>query len=165
MKVCLSCLLAGRRNVAWSTTIIGVTSSAAASIKKLDFFFFIIPTTSLVHSSRCTQPKVNFREKEKQVLDNILGPGRYDARIRPSGENGTGEYNNLAEKCECRVEKKKEIKRKGKQRYITGQRKDIHRTFWREKLKLRQVRRIECAIQTRSIVVVNATQTTSARIH
>jgi len=36
--------------------------------------------------------KVNFREKEKQVLDNILGPGRYDARIRPSGENGTGEY-------------------------------------------------------------------------
>jgi len=41
---------------------------------------------------RCTQAKVNFREKEKQVLDNILGPGRYDARIRPSGENGTGEY-------------------------------------------------------------------------
>lgn len=35
--------------------------------------------------------KVNFREKEKQVLDQILGPGRYDARIRPSGVNGTGE--------------------------------------------------------------------------
>jgi hypothetical protein len=34
---------------------------------------------------------VNFREKEKQVLDQILGPGRYDARIRPSGANGTGE--------------------------------------------------------------------------
>jgi anionic glutamate receptor len=34
---------------------------------------------------------VNFREKEKQVLDQILGPGRYDARIRPSGINGTGE--------------------------------------------------------------------------
>ncbi|KDR19247.1 hypothetical protein L798_06303, partial [Zootermopsis nevadensis] len=32
---------------------------------------------------------VNFREKEKQVLDQILGPGRYDARIRPSGINGT----------------------------------------------------------------------------
>ncbi|XP_066599786.1 glutamate-gated chloride channel [Prorops nasuta] len=43
----------------------------------------------LLHPSRCTQAKVNFREKEKQVLDNILGPGRYDARIRPSGENGT----------------------------------------------------------------------------
>jgi anionic glutamate receptor len=35
---------------------------------------------------------VNFREKEKQVLDQILGPGRYDARIRPSGINGTGEW-------------------------------------------------------------------------
>lgn len=34
---------------------------------------------------------MNFREKEKQVLDQILGPGRYDARIRPSGINGTGE--------------------------------------------------------------------------
>ncbi|XP_018394154.1 PREDICTED: uncharacterized protein LOC108772974 [Cyphomyrmex costatus] len=43
----------------------------------------------LLHPSRCKEPKVNFREKEKQVLDNILGPGRYDARIRPSGENGT----------------------------------------------------------------------------
>ncbi|KAL6260931.1 hypothetical protein P5V15_008459 [Pogonomyrmex californicus] len=44
----------------------------------------------LLHPSRCTREiKVNFREKEKQVLDNILGPGRYDARIRPSGENGT----------------------------------------------------------------------------
>jgi len=32
---------------------------------------------------------VNFREKEKEVLDQILGPGRYDARIRPSGENAT----------------------------------------------------------------------------
>lgn len=38
---------------------------------------------------------VNFREKEKEVLDDILGPGRYDARIRPSGENGTGEYMNV----------------------------------------------------------------------
>nr|CAD7398598.1 unnamed protein product [Timema poppensis] len=38
---------------------------------------------------RCNQGKVNFREKEKQVLDQILGPGRYDARIRPSGVNGT----------------------------------------------------------------------------
>ncbi|XP_021920383.1 glutamate-gated chloride channel isoform X3 [Zootermopsis nevadensis] len=37
----------------------------------------------------CAQGTVNFREKEKQVLDQILGPGRYDARIRPSGINGT----------------------------------------------------------------------------
>ena len=39
---------------------------------------------------RCANSKMNFREKEKQVLDHILGPGSYDARIRPSGENGTG---------------------------------------------------------------------------
>ncbi|XP_075223267.1 glycine receptor alpha 1 isoform X2 [Lycorma delicatula] len=35
------------------------------------------------------QQKINYREKEKQVLDQILGPGSYDARIRPSGVNGT----------------------------------------------------------------------------
>lgn len=34
---------------------------------------------------------INFREKEKKVLDQILGAGKYDARIRPSGINGTGE--------------------------------------------------------------------------
>ncbi|XP_046397665.1 glutamate-gated chloride channel isoform X2 [Ischnura elegans] len=38
---------------------------------------------------RGNAPKPNYREKEKQVLDQILGPGRYDARIRPSGVNGT----------------------------------------------------------------------------
>lgn len=38
---------------------------------------------------RCI-PKVNYRHKEKEVLDQILGPGSYDARIRPSGVNGTG---------------------------------------------------------------------------
>lgn len=39
----------------------------------------------------CSYSKINFREKEKEILDQILGPGRYDARIRPSGVNGTGE--------------------------------------------------------------------------
>jgi len=34
-------------------------------------------------------PRVNFREKEKKILDQILGAGKYDARIRPSGINGT----------------------------------------------------------------------------
>uniref|UniRef100_A0A182VYU6 Uncharacterized protein n=1 Tax=Anopheles minimus TaxID=112268 RepID=A0A182VYU6_9DIPT len=37
--------------------------------------------------------KVNFREKEKKILDQILGAGKYDARIRPSGINGTGTFN------------------------------------------------------------------------
>ncbi|XP_017781660.1 PREDICTED: glutamate-gated chloride channel isoform X2 [Nicrophorus vespilloides] len=43
----------------------------------------------VVHVVVCTNVKINFREKEKEVLDQILGPGRYDARIRPSGLNGT----------------------------------------------------------------------------
>jgi len=34
--------------------------------------------------------KVNFREKEKQILDKILGANHYDRRIRPSGLNSTG---------------------------------------------------------------------------
>lgn len=45
--------------------------------------------------------KINFREKEKKVLDQILGQGKYDARIRPSGINGTGEF------VKCLDEKKK----------------------------------------------------------
>ncbi|XP_003702973.1 glycine receptor alpha 1 isoform X4 [Megachile rotundata] len=52
----------------------------------------LVLLTVLLHPSRCVsamKPPTNFREKEKQVLDNILGPGRYDARIRPSGENAT----------------------------------------------------------------------------
>ena len=28
--------------------------------------------------------------QEKRILDNILGSGSYDSRIRPPGENGTG---------------------------------------------------------------------------
>lgn len=44
----------------------------------------------LITWNRCTNAKINFREKEKEVLDQILGAGMYDARIRPSGVNGTG---------------------------------------------------------------------------
>ncbi|XP_065165100.1 glutamate-gated chloride channel isoform X2 [Atheta coriaria] len=45
----------------------------------------------VLHFSFCANVKVNFREKEKEILDQILGPGRYDARIRPAGVNGTGD--------------------------------------------------------------------------
>lgn len=31
----------------------------------------------------------NFRAVEKQILDSIIGEGRYDSRIRPSGANST----------------------------------------------------------------------------
>ncbi|XP_031836866.1 glycine receptor alpha 1 isoform X1 [Nomia melanderi] len=56
----------------------------------LKLLLLLVLITVLLHPSRCTQDKgQTFREKEKQVLDNILGPGRYDARIRPSGENET----------------------------------------------------------------------------
>ncbi|XP_067133557.1 glutamate-gated chloride channel-like [Centruroides vittatus] len=33
--------------------------------------------------------KENFREIEKRILDSIIGPGRYDSRIRPLGVNNT----------------------------------------------------------------------------
>ncbi|KAL3289516.1 hypothetical protein HHI36_022933 [Cryptolaemus montrouzieri] len=54
-------------------------------ITNILFLFFIY----LLHMTTCTNVKINFREKEKELLDQILGPGRYDARIRPSGVNGT----------------------------------------------------------------------------
>ena len=28
---------------------------------------------------------INFREKEKEILDQIIGSDRYDSRIRPAG--------------------------------------------------------------------------------
>jgi hypothetical protein len=41
-----------------------------------------------------SQAKTNIREKEKQILDKLLG-NVYDRRIRPSGANGTGKYKRL----------------------------------------------------------------------
>ena len=43
----------------------------------------------LFHFCRSRIEKINYRQKEKQVLDDILGKG-YDKRIRPSGKNDTG---------------------------------------------------------------------------
>ncbi|XP_052864789.1 glutamate-gated chloride channel isoform X5 [Anopheles bellator] len=48
------------------------------------FYFACLCSASLANNA-----KVNFREKEKKILDQILGAGKYDARIRPSGINGT----------------------------------------------------------------------------
>ncbi|XP_073998267.1 glycine receptor alpha 1 isoform X5 [Rhodnius prolixus] len=53
------------------------------------YTYLIVIVLCLPHICRCIQPKINYREKEKQVLDQILGPTSYDARIRPSGINGT----------------------------------------------------------------------------
>ena len=52
-------------------------------------------------SCRANNAKVNFREKEKKILDQILGAGKYDARIRPSGINGTGKASLLCPVCVC----------------------------------------------------------------
>ncbi|XP_017765518.1 PREDICTED: glutamate-gated chloride channel isoform X2 [Eufriesea mexicana] len=50
----------------------------------------LVLLTVLPLPSRCAaEVPVNYRAKEKEVLDKILGPGRYDARIRPNGENVT----------------------------------------------------------------------------
>ena len=47
---------------------------------------------NLFNNSRTLQQSrmINYREEEKRILDEILGKGVYDNRIRPSGTNGTG---------------------------------------------------------------------------
>ncbi|EAT45738.1 AAEL002991-PA [Aedes aegypti] len=54
------------------------------------YFWAIFYFACLCSASLANNAKVNFREKEKKILDQILGAGKYDARIRPSGINGTG---------------------------------------------------------------------------
>ncbi|XP_011305255.1 glutamate-gated chloride channel isoform X5 [Fopius arisanus] len=49
----------------------------------------VVVLITLLHLPRCSLGKVDYRSKEKEVLDEILGEKKYDARIRPSGENGT----------------------------------------------------------------------------
>ncbi|XP_075984302.1 glycine receptor alpha 1 isoform X11 [Anticarsia gemmatalis] len=60
-------------------------------IRRPSCALIILLVLYFTHPTECIQNngKINFREKEKQILDQILGPGRYDARIRPSGINGT----------------------------------------------------------------------------
>ncbi|KAL9697261.1 hypothetical protein quinque_000702 [Culex quinquefasciatus] len=55
------------------------------------YFWAIFYFACLCSASLANNAKVNFREKEKKILDQILGAGKYDARIRPSGINGTEE--------------------------------------------------------------------------
>ncbi|KAJ6635008.1 Glutamate-gated chloride channel, partial [Pseudolycoriella hygida] len=56
-------------------------------------FLWIFYLACLCSASLANNAKINFREKEKKVLDQILGQGKYDARIRPSGINGTESQN------------------------------------------------------------------------
>lgn len=59
---------------------------------RLSRFSFIVQVAILLclleKSAWSRIEKVNYRQKEKQVLDDILGKG-YDKRIRPSGKNDT----------------------------------------------------------------------------
>ena len=43
--------------------------------------------------------EVNYRMEEAKILDKIMGPDSYDARIRPSGINGTGEKTHSVTAC------------------------------------------------------------------
>ena len=38
-----------------------------------------------VRAMRRLTRTINFREKEKEILDQIIGSDRYDSRIRPAG--------------------------------------------------------------------------------
>ena len=44
-------------------------------------------------TSRLRLEEPNFRQKEKEILDHVLGMERYDSRIRPAGmQNDTSKY-------------------------------------------------------------------------
>lgn len=82
--------------------------SPCANFKPLNKFGYLPTLPGTPYNSHsiyrsCTNVKINFREKEKEVLDQILGPGRYDARIRPSGVNGTGKRLSPKEILPCRA--------------------------------------------------------------
>jgi len=47
------------------------------------------PRRGLFSSLGARSGKVNYREEEKKILDNVMGAEIYDARIRPSGINKT----------------------------------------------------------------------------
>jgi len=50
----------------------------------------IFKPNSLFSLGRVKKNEVNYRMEEAKILDKIMGPDSYDARIRPSGINGTG---------------------------------------------------------------------------
>ena len=54
-------------------------SAAAERIVRIHLIFSVGKATR-----RLIQP-INFREKEKEILDQIIGSDRYDSRIRPAG--------------------------------------------------------------------------------
>ena len=51
------------------------------NIKIMNFQIF----KSFRVTSRLRYDEPNFRQKEKEILDRVLGMDRYDSRIRPAG--------------------------------------------------------------------------------
>ncbi|XP_045134989.1 glutamate-gated chloride channel-like isoform X3 [Portunus trituberculatus] len=58
-------------------------SEAVAGVGRLSALLLLLLTLLCPVSA-------NFREREKQIIDEIIGPANYDKRIRPAGANDTG---------------------------------------------------------------------------
>nr|XP_045612838.1 glutamate-gated chloride channel-like isoform X2 [Procambarus clarkii] len=63
---------------------VGVTRGGAVGVRPLLLMIFILLSTM------CEISSANFRAREKQIIDEIIGPANYDKRIRPAGANDTG---------------------------------------------------------------------------
>ncbi|XP_045134993.1 glutamate-gated chloride channel-like isoform X7 [Portunus trituberculatus] len=59
-------------------------SEAVAGVGRLSALLLLLLTLL------CSPVSANFREREKQIIDEIIGPANYDKRIRPAGANDTG---------------------------------------------------------------------------
>ncbi|KAK4008920.1 hypothetical protein OUZ56_014042 [Daphnia magna] len=64
-------------------------SSSSPPLLRIIIFFLSLSTVLSQGMKNNQQQNINFREKEKQILDRILGTQYYDRRIRPAGANGT----------------------------------------------------------------------------
>ncbi|CAG2171628.1 unnamed protein product [Oppiella nova] len=75
------------KSMATTTTTTTYTGTGSHHIS---LWLFIITTFLLCPQISCTgKGTANFRAIEKRILDSIIGDGRYDSRIRPSGANAT----------------------------------------------------------------------------
>ncbi|CAG7818669.1 unnamed protein product [Allacma fusca] len=63
--------------------------AAGVLIQPLSIYFLGLMLFVVSAVSPHGADKINYRQREKQILDQILG-GTYDNKIRPSGANGTG---------------------------------------------------------------------------
>ncbi|XP_071525784.1 glutamate-gated chloride channel-like isoform X4 [Panulirus ornatus] len=62
----------------------GEAMAAGVGVRRLLILVFTLLATF------CEITSANFRAREKQIIDEIIGPANYDKRIRPAGANDTG---------------------------------------------------------------------------